>query len=783
MSRLLGYLLVAVFTLASSLAAQVVSRQIPVVRPGDRSPSVVPVVIPDNGPQLTSDVADLRSKGSAPTGVSATATSPFAVMVHAQLSTCAAGFTISVGTPGGSSREFYHSDTLPPSTTCSGPLRANRGLVEQTTPVLETIAISDPGPAGPASQSVGPLQPSTTYTIKVGAFYRDSAPATSEQVTVKTQAPPPFTIAALSPSTTSVTIRWNPAVQPSKYVVYRDNDWVADAAMDLSYDDRIQNPYVPHVYRIDAVYKPVNTGPSTSAMPSVVISATATTKPPISGFADTHTHPFANLASGGRVFWGAPYGPIDSALAPCDPAHGLSGLADVIGNVEAGGRFGHQTGGSPHFEGWPNWKTFDHQQMYSDWIYRAFQGGLRLIVALGVNNATICEASYKDNGRTCDDMEAADLQIEAVKKMEAYIDSTSGGPGKGWFRIAYSPEQARQIIYSGKLAVVLGVEVDELFGCGKDQCDSSRVHTELRKLYLNGVRHVIPLHFTDNAFGGFALTGTGFEKALFKLNSKVANKDVLKPVQEEDCSASGYGQPCNKRGLTPLGADLIREMMSRGMIIDIDHMSKRTTDSVLAITSASHYPVIGGHTGFIATSIGEKKAERDKTESQLTAMKQDGGMVSVGVTAGSALAYTPSWRSAVPNTCDESSRTFAQSYLYAVDKMGGPGVAAVGLATDQFLNNMEGPRFDGHCPGENNSTRVTYPITTRHGVHLGMSQIGDRAPFDYNADGLAHFGMLPDFVQDLKNDGLTDRDLDPLFRSAEGYIRLWERAVASIPVP
>lgn len=48
--------------------------------------------------------------------------------------------------------------------------------------------------------------------------------------------------------------------------------------------------------------------------------------------------------------------------------------------------------------------------------------------------------------------------------------------------------------------------------------------------------------------------------------------------------------------------------------------------------------------------------------------------------------------------------------------------------------------------------------------------------FDINLDGLAHYGMLPDFIQDLKNSGMGEADLQPLFRSAEEYIRVWERA-------
>jgi hypothetical protein len=62
-------------------------------------------------------------------------------------------------------------------------------------------------------------------------------------------------------------------------------------------------------------------------------------------------------------------------------------------------------------------------------------------------------------------------------------------------------------------------------------------------------------------------------------------------------------------------------------------------------------------------------------------------------------------------------------------------------------------------------------------VALARSFAG-RRDFDINIDGVAHYGMLPDFLQDLKNIGLSDNDLAPLFRSAEDYIRTWERCEA-----
>ena len=57
---------------------------------------------------------------------------------------------------------------------------------------------------------------------------------------------------------------------------------------------------------------------------------------------------------------------------------------------------------------------------------------------------------------------------------------------------------------------------------------------------------------------------------------------------------------------------------------------------------------------------------------------------------------------------------------------------------------------------------------------LERCKAGPRRDFDINLDGMAHYGMLPDFLQDLRNIGLTAEDLAPLFRSAYDYIQMWE---------
>ena len=40
---------------------------------------------------------------------------------------------------------------------------------------------------------------------------------------------------------------------------------------------------------------------------------------------------------------------------------------------------------------------------------------------------------------------------------------------------------------------------------------------------------------------------------------------------------------------------------------------------------------------------------------------------------------------------------------------------------------------------------------------LVRDKAGPRRDFDINIDGMAHYGMLPDFLQDLRNVGLTAR--------------------------
>jgi hypothetical protein len=53
--------------------------------------------------------------------------------------------------------------------------------------------------------------------------------------------------------------------------------------------------------------------------------------------------------------------------------------------------------------------------------------------------------------------------------------------------------------------------------------------------------------------------------------------------------------------------------------------------------------------------------------------------------------------------------------------------------------------------------------------------VGNRT-LDFNIEGMVHLGLVAEYIEDVRRDGVSDEALEPLFRSAEGYIRMWEKA-------
>jgi microsomal dipeptidase-like Zn-dependent dipeptidase len=528
---------------------------------------------------------------------------------------------------------------------------------------------------------------------------------------------------------------------------------------------------------------------------------------------------------------------------------------------------GHDRSGYPYFKGWPRHTSLSHQQMYVDWLKRAWQGGLRL-VHMDVLSNPIMAWAYKTTSvllggnktpNPVDEEWNIDRQIKAARAFAKMPDV------KDWLAIATSASEAEAIVREGKLAVVLGVEADNLGGFTMDpgfralaakakahaaskNAVRKKLRAYLKKLHGLGVRHVFPVHVFDNVFGGAAVYdlkldagnylfhgfgGNGYKffettnlwkggaegegifvredvevreiyekvveylkmgqllavatkpevlvlampivlpilvmipvvnlalpaltllptvhlltKGLLELEKKIGVQKLLKSRLDAFPAAPGKARLgiANKHGLSAAGEIFVEEAMRLGMVIDLAHMSERSTNRTLDIAEACRYPIISGHTGFRETSFGtwtnrkprfvggavrftnelgyfddpvpnndvgwshESRArlgtanpellaaERSLSRKQLRRIRDLGGLVGLGTGNGAQpRMWVEKKQTPIAPDCDGTTKSWVQQYRYALqmmkDKNGRVrGGIALGTDANGFVS-MLGPRF------------------------------------------------------------------------------------------
>ncbi|QNS05480.1 galactose-binding domain-containing protein [Streptomyces xanthii] len=479
----------------------------------------------------------------------------------------------------------------------------------------------------------------------------------------------------------------------------------------------------------------------------------------VRGFVDAHDHIMSNEGFGGRLICGKPFSEqgVADALKDC-PEHYPDGTFAVFDMITKGGDGKHDPVGWPTFKDWPAHDSLTHQQNYYAWIERAWRGGQRVLVNDLVTNGVICSVYFfKDRG--CDEMDAIRLEAKKTYEMQDFIDKQYGGPGKGWFRIVTNSAQAREVVEQGKLAVVLGVETSEPFGCkqildvaqcGKDDID--RGLDELKKL---GVSSMFLCHKFDNALcgvrydsgalgtainvGQFLSTGTYWKTEDCKgpqhdnpIGNAPAPEAEKRLPEGEEVPTYESGAQCNTRGLTDLGAYAVRGMMKRNMMLELDHMSVKAVGQSLDILESEAYPgVISSHSWM---DLGW--TERLYKLGGFAAQYMGGSQGFVG----------------------EAARTKDLREKYKV---------GYGYGTD--MNGVGGwpaPR------GKDAPNPVTYPFRSFDGGSVIDKQTTGERTWDFNTDGGAHYGMVPDWIQDIRNVG-GEEVVKDLFTGAESYLRMW----------
>ena len=504
---------------------------------------------------------------------------------------------------------------------------------------------------------------------------------------------------------------------------------------------------------------------------------------PVRGFIDAHTHITSYEFMGGKFMHGKPFHRfgVESALNDSKSIHGDWGALDIIGNLQAYGdvNYRYDTRGYPDFPHWPNHKQMSHMGYYYKWMERAYLGGQRMIVSHVVENEVLCNiqatvnpASWI-NPNSCNTMDSIRLQIQRLNEIQTYVDVQTGGHGKGFFRLVTSPEEAREVIADGKLAVLIGVEASETFNCGeKDGCSQGDVERQLNELYDLGVRVLFPVHKFDNKFGGSVV-----EDGLMNAGEWISTGHFF---DTQECDADTHGpsmtsgfpvlggmpvigdvidilipespnyvqgiEHCNKRGLSEMGAYLVNRMIDKKMLIEMDHMSDKAGSAVLDIVELRNYSgVISSHSWMPSSKNGEM-------HNNLKRVVQTGGFVSLYNGSAHSIA------DGISRYLDEVETT---DYL-----------AGITFATDMSgLGNQPGPRDDATY------NPLNYPFTTEFGLVMDKQQSGNRS-YDLNNDGMAHYGMVADHVQDIREQA-SGRIYESVMNSAEAYLQMWERSEAN----
>ncbi len=493
----------------------------------------------------------------------------------------------------------------------------------------------------------------------------------------------------------------------------------------------------------------------------------------VAGFLDTHLHAMAFEFLGGRVHCGRPWSPrgVTVALTDC-PDHAGQGVGAALENVlSTGTPIGfHDPVGWPTFKDWPRHDSLTHEQTYYRWMERTWKGGLRLMVNLFVENEALCDV-YPLKQNSCDDMDAVRLQARRIRELEAYIDARSGGPGKGFFRIVKSPFEARKVINDGKLAVVLGIEVSSPLGCDvfndRPACDRAQIDRQLDEVWKLGVRDMELVNKFDNALSGVAFdsgaTGVAINGANLLKTGKFWQAQTCTGSDHDRSLTPGLpdgrdqllgaglllsGMPtgavpvypraphCNTRGLSDLGEHLVNRMIDRGMIIDPDHMSVRARSQLLSIVEAQDYSgVVSSHSWADPTSDAR--------------ILRAGGVI--GPYAGSSTGYVEQWKRI--RKLRDGDFTFGLGF--------GPDMNGFGA--------QGGPR-----PG-NGANPVRYPFRSYDREVVFQRQRSGQRVFDINTDGVAHYGLYPDWIEDIRQIA-GEKPLRDMNRGAEAYLQMWERA-------
>jgi membrane dipeptidase len=166
--------------------------------------------------------------------------------------------------------------------------------------------------------------------------------------------------------------------------------------------------------------------------------------------------------------------------------------------------------------------------------------------------------------------------LELLKAVKENVEKNSATAG-----LAYTPDDAYKLMHEGKIVAFIGMENG--YPVGKDI-------SRIKKYYDLGVRYITLAHTKNN--------------------------DI--------CDSSTDPDGAENNGLSPFGTEVIKEMNSLGMMVDVSHISDKSFFDVLKVTKV---PVIASHSSCRALC----GSPRNLTDDMLLALRENGGVIQICV--------------------------------------------------------------------------------------------------------------------------------------------------------
>ena len=178
------------------------------------------------------------------------------------------------------------------------------------------------------------------------------------------------------------------------------------------------------------------------------------------------------------------------------------------------------------------------------------------------------------------------------------------------------------------------------------------------------------------------------------------------------------------------------------MMFDPDHMSALAQTQALDLLETLDHPGIVSSHGWSNDTIYPRIYEL-------------GGVVTPY--AGGSTGFVNEWRKHM----EWADERYYFGFGYGADTNG--------------FGSQGGPR------GADAENPVEYPFTGFGGVTVDQQQSGTRPqPYDINVDGVAHYGLYPDWIEDLRRLA-GDAIIEDMQRGPEAYLQMWERTIGIAP--